>query len=293
MPYNLTPLEEQQLTWLQQNYPKESQAQSMFFDILGGAQDRFAQNQATRQQGMAGLREMAMQLAASGASETALAGAIGGQADALPGVGAPGVSRMEDYVSGLYGEGPVSGLAPLDMRGTGVAGVIDDDDRAAIAGQVNQLMTQGANFTDIREQVRRAFIAQGYDEFSTSEAEAEAQSAYERLIGGSLGEMRGLGEELRSEFGTGTGALSPGGLAEYSGIPESRFDFGGDQPGAATDVKGFLAAAVNDPELYQQLLAVSDRGSQSVPRPAYAGGLPRGGVATSDPYGLNAYTRRG
>lgn len=254
MPIRLSPYERQQLEWLQKNEGTDPQGAGMFFDILGGAQERFDTQRAQRQEGMQGLREMALQLAASGASEEALSNALTGQASSLPLMGPRygGEERLEGlegFVSGLYDNGPVSGLAPLDMRAP-VSGVIDDEDRAAIDSLVNQQMTQGMSFTEIREQVRREFIAQGYDEFSTSEAEQEAQSAYERLIGTSLDEMRDVGADLRSFAG---GNELEAGHLENLGLGQ---EFGALTGGGNVPVESFMAQLVNDPQMFQELQKV-------------------------------------
>lgn len=251
----LRPYERDQLEYIQQfvgSHPRAADdLMGMFMGTLGGAQERFEQNRQARQEGMQGLREMAMQLAAQGASEQAVSSALTGQASSLPLMGGRygGEQRMEGlegFVSGLYDNGPVSGLAPLDMRQP-MSGVIDDEDRAAIDSLVNQQMTQGMDFTTIREQVRREFIAQGYDEFSTSEAEQEAQSAYERLIGASLGEMRDVGADLRSF--TGGNEIESGHLSNLGlGDEFSALTGGGNVP-----IQSFMAQLVNDPQMFQQL----------------------------------------
>lgn len=271
MPLPITPYERQQLLYMQQaagqNPDIASTIAPSFFGTLEGAQERFDTRRDTRQTGLQGLREMAMQLASSGASEDAVAAAVGGQAETLPLMGPRygGERRMgalEEFVGGLYGEGPVSGLAPQDMRDQ-FSGVIDDEDRRAIDSIVNEQMGQGVPLDAIREQIRREFIAQGYDEFSTSEALNEAMTAYERLIGGSVEEMRGLGAELRGQFGNE--GLTPGELSEFSGLPDDRFaGIVGTGSGEAgiTDVKGFLAQLVNDPELYRSFLSADPEQEQ-------------------------------
>ncbi len=252
MPVPYTPLERQQLSYLQQfvgaNPDVAQQVAPMFFGTLEGAQDRFDTNRAARQQGISGLRELAMQLAAGGASEDAVTAAVTGQAEQLPLMGdrfggERRIGGLTDYVGELYADGPVSGLAPLDVRAQYGAG-IDEQLRLEVAQEVSEQSAKGVPFTDIMDIIERGAIARGIDESTTEALRGEAQSIYERLIGSSLGEMRDTGAELRAGFGN---TLTPQNLSAM-GMPEAGF-----MPEGGMGVQSFLAQAANDPELYGAL----------------------------------------
>ncbi|HET9672693.1 MAG TPA: hypothetical protein VFQ40_07575 [Actinomycetota bacterium] len=256
MPFPYTPLERKQLAYMQAAAGASPDIAStiapMFFGTIEGAQERFDTRRAQRQEGMQGLRELAMQLAQGTASEDAVENVVLSQAQQLPLMGPRyggerRLGALEDFVEGLYTEGPVSGLAPMDVRSQ-YAGVLDDEDRQGISTAVVEAFRQGTPFRMINQQIEQDLVAAGYDDFSISEGMDEARSAYERLIGTSLEEMRSVGSDLRSMAGGNEiefGHLSDLGLdtPEFEGLTQ-----GGNVP-----IESFLAQLVNDPQMYAQL----------------------------------------
>lgn len=241
---------------------------SLLQGTIEGAQQRRQETVAQRRALAAQYRDQAMQLAAQGATESAVQNAIGGMAEnSMFGRGNMGderVGRLMDYVGGLYDDGPVSGLAPADYRAQfDVAAGLDDEDRAAVGQLVLQGMQQGTSFREIAQQVQQQAVATGQDEVSTQALMNEAESAYERLIGSSLEDMRGFGAKLRSSLSATGGDemnLTPGMLAEATGLDDNTFApivGTGEGEGGRRTVESFLAQAVNDPQLFRQLMGSS------------------------------------
>lgn len=252
--YGLNPLERENIQDIIQHAGSGVDPGLLFSLLQGtveGAQQRRSENVAARRSIAAELRDRAMTLASQGASEDAVTAALSGMAEASPlGAGARGderVGRLMNYVGGLYGEGPVSGLAPADYRAQFDTTGIDEEDRAAVGTLVLQGMQKGIPFRDIAQSVRQQAVATGQDELTTQALMGEAETAYERLIGTSLEEMRSQGDVLRGV----TEGQVPNFVSNFAGetgIPEEQF--GGIQ---ATGVEGLLAQAVNDPRLWSQL----------------------------------------
>lgn len=273
MPLPLTPYERKQLAYMQQNITPDiaSQVGSQFFGLLGGAEDRFDQNRATRQAGLSSLRELAMQLAGSGAEEDAVSAAVAGQANQLPLMGDrfngdERVGALTGFVDSLYGDGPISGLAPADFRAQFDTGgtSFDEDDAMAVAGKVEQQSAQGMSFREIREGLRRQFTAVGYDDLSIQEAMNQAESVYERLIGGSVQQMRETGAGLRDLLGGERSQdLQQDDLIDALGNGVTSSQLSGMD---ATNVEGFMAELVNNPQLYAQVRqAMAQQNEPSAP----------------------------
>lgn len=263
--YQLSPLERQNVTDILQHAGSGVDPGMLFSLLQGtveGAQTRRAEKVQARQSIAAELRDRAMQLATSGAEESAVAAALGGMAQGTPLSAGPRgerrVGKLMDYVGNLYGEeGPISGLAPADLRAqfNTAGGALPEELRMQVAGEIAEQTQKGLPFREQAEIIRRGAIAMGHDELTTEALLGEAEMVYERLIGTSLEEMRGTGDVLRSRL-SDPGSFDAGVLSGETGIEESAF--GGVGPGS--NVEGFLAQAVNDPRLYGQLSRL--RGAQ-------------------------------
>ena len=252
-PYRLNPYERSTLQNIAQ-YADSGIDGGMLFSLLQGtvegAMARRQENIARQRELMSGLQSQAMQLATSGASEDAISAALMGQAGPL---NDRREGRLMDFVGGLYDDGPVSGLAPADYRAQfATATGVDEEDRAAIGSIVVQGVNEGTPFRDIVDLVRQQAVATGQDELMTQALVGEAETAYERLIGGSMESARNLETRLwntLNEQGIDPGDLQEGHLAEATGLDASAFE-GYESP----TVEGFVAQAVNDPELFRRLL---------------------------------------
>lgn len=202
--YNLNPTELAQIQYIQEmmNRPGTGSFGSMIPQIISGAQQRRATNLQTRAEGMTQLQQEAMQLAAQGADQEALMNALTGQAGQLPLMGGPkGQGMLGDlagFVGGLYGEGPVSGLAPADYRSQFNTSVLDQADQGGIGQVVIQDLQKGVPFVDIRDHINQMAIAAGYDEAQSQAAVQHAEDVYQKLTGVSLADMRSAANALRT-----------------------------------------------------------------------------------------------
>jgi len=276
--FHLNDFEQSTLAMLAQalSHPGTAELAPMGLGIIQGAQQRRTDNLAARQQGIGSLEQMAAQMAAQGAAPDAVSQMVMGQAEQLPLMGQPRGQKMlgglGDYVDNLYAPGQqVSGLAPADYRAqftTPTGGLIDDQDRAAIGQLVQQGLSSGTPFRDIREQVRRLAVGV-MPEGGGEAAVAEAERMYSEMIGMPLEQMRGMGDTLRQVQGNDT--LS--GLFNAAGVAAPQEDLSG----GAFDLTSYIGQMMNqDPQTLEQLvnkapayLPSNDPGYQPSDKPSF------------------------
>ena len=302
MPFRLNPYEQSSMQNLAQALSHgldPTFATQVYDQTIQAATARRTQNLDARQQGLMQLRDTAMQLAQSGAAPGQVRSAVSGIADTLPLMNNPRgenkLDNLQGFVGDLYPEGSkISGLVPADQRlaleeqmGVG-AGMLDDEDRAAVGNVVIQGLQSGIPFYDIREQVKQQSYAAGMDEGAVQAAVAAAEQAYEGATGTTLEDMRGIADKLRS-YASADNLDQLGELGN-----ENLQDFGGQLATTIGDsedpnvVQSTVGSLMADPRQRSSLLALAAQLGIQTPEMAGANPTTDSGLSDSAVAGLAA-----